>query len=147
MSLIIHDTEIVAEKNVTILSSASSVEMYGTEIWRGYTPTWVTLFSGSRKFTQEGSMTVVGIKPGDTVSGSAQAEFMEYVDDEEYAQNSNIITRKNLPAMVEYYAYVYLTVGQDRIDFSFHEYYEPYKGADVVYVPMNITITEVRVKR
>ncbi len=148
MSLIIHDTEIAAEKNVTILTSAANkVEMYGTQVWSKYTPTWVTLFSGSRTFTQEGSMEVSGIKPGDTVSVSAQAYFMEYVDDEEYAQNSNSITQSELPTMVEFYAYVYLTVGQDRINFSFHEYYEPYKGADVVHTPMNITITEVRVKR
>ena len=48
MSLIIHDTEIAAEKNVTILTSAANkVEMYGTQVWSKYTPTWVTLFSGS----------------------------------------------------------------------------------------------------
>ena len=34
MSLIIHDTEIAAEKNVTILTSAANkVEMYGTQVW------------------------------------------------------------------------------------------------------------------
>lgn len=148
MSLEFYDIEIIPEKNVTILSSAASkVEMYGNKVWEKYTPKWITLFSGSQSFTQGGSMTVSGINVGDTVDVSANLEVIEYVDDQEYSNLSNSITRKNLPALVEYYASAYLTVGKNTINFTFDEYYEPYKGADVVYVPVKLTITEVRVLR
>ena len=146
MALIIHEKVVPTSGKFIIKGNKCNVVyMLDKEVWRR--EEWETLFSGSQTFGATGSMEIPGLKPGDTVTISATAKFVEFIENSENAYDDSVI-QTALPTSLSYqtHASIDLTVGANKIDFKFSESTQSLKGLVVRYMPVNLTITEIRRK-
>ena len=125
----------------------NNVTFYGTATFQD---NWETVWSGSERFTADGSFSVPGPALSGDIQISAEIEFASYLynpssDNTEMGTDTQSLTNEILPTTVySDGASVYLSRDGNQITFTGTSYSDEYKGYVFYAQPTAITITKVR---